>query len=229
MNLFSIDPMGDAALVVTLGVTIDLAVNRRAHAVARQLMSEDIPGLGECVPSYAAVLVHYDPSLLTYDHLTGLIESRLAGLVADTQWQPRVVEVPVVYGGEFGPDLDFVCRHSGLTQAEAISLHCSGEYPVYMMGFTPGFPYLGGMDRRLACPRLETPRTRIPAGSVGIAGEQTGIYPLESPGGWRIIGRTPLRLFDIQREPPCLLAPGDVIRFALIERMPEDPDGPLGG
>jgi KipI family sensor histidine kinase inhibitor len=217
--------VGDAALLLTLGDTIDLAVNRTAHAFAAQLMGEGIPGLGECVPSYAAVLLHYDPLILTYDQLTELVESRLAGLRVDAQWQPRVVEVPVVYGGEFGPDLDFVSRHCGMTQAEGIALHSAGEYPVYMMGFTPGFPYLGGMDRRLACPRLETPRTRIPAGSVGIAGEQTGIYPLESPGGWRIIGRTPLRLFDLQREPPCLLAPGDVVRFVSIQRMP---DGLLG-
>ena len=130
-------------------------------------------------------------------------------------------------GVNIGPDLDFVSRHCGLTQAEVIALHSAGEYPVYMMGFTPGFPYLGGMDRRLACPRLETPRTRIPAGSVGIAGEQTGIYPLESPGGWRIIGRTPLRLFDLQREPPCLLAPGDMVRFVSIERMPDDSRAPM--
>jgi inhibitor of KinA len=228
VDSFSIDPVGDAALLVTMGDTIDLAINRRVHALANLLMSESFPGLGECVPAYVSVLVHYDPLILTYDQLTELVESRLAGLVIDAQWQPRVMEVPVVYGGESGPDLDFVSRHSGLTQAEVIALHSADEYPVYMMGFTPGFPYLGGMDRRLACPRLETPRTRIPAGSVGIAGEQTGIYPLESPGGWRIIGRTPLRLFDIHREPPCLLAPGDVVRFVSIERMPDGPDGPLG-
>jgi KipI family sensor histidine kinase inhibitor len=231
VDSFSIDPVGDAALLVTLGDTIALAINRRVHALANLLMGEGITGLGECVPAYVSVLVHYDPLLLTYDRLIDLIESRLEGLVIDAQWQPRVIEVPVVYGGESGPDLDFVSGHSDLTQAEVIALHSAGEYPVYMMGFTPGFPYLGGMDRRLACPRLETPRTRIPAGSVGIAGEQTGIYPLESPGGWRIIGRTPLRLFDLQREPPCLLAPGDVVRFVSIERMPDDtegPDGPLG-
>ena len=145
--------------------------------------------------------------------------------MSDGLWQPRVVEVPVVYGGEFGPDLDFVSLHTRLPVEEVIRLHSGGEYPVYMIGFTPGFPYLGGMDGRLASPRLETPRTRIPMGSVGIAGEQTGIYPQESPGGWRIIGRTPLRLFDLQREPPCLLSPGDVVRFVPIERMP---DGAVG-
>jgi len=130
--------------------------------------------------------------------------------------QARRVEIPVCYGGEWGPDLDFVARHAGLTTAEVIRRHAAAEYTVYMMGFLPGFPYLGGLDVSIAAPRLETPRRRVPAGSVGIAGEQTGIYPLASPGGWRLIGRTEVALFDLTARPPCLLAPGDQVQFIPI-------------
>ncbi len=127
--------------------------------------------------------------------------------------EPRRVEVPVVYGGEFGPDLEFVARHNGLSPEEVIRRHTARDYPVYLVGFTPGFPYLGGLDETIAAPRLSSPRPRVPAGSVGIAGQQTGIYSVDSPGGWRLIGWTPLRLFDPLRHPPALLAPGDVVRF----------------
>ncbi len=132
---------------------------------------------------------------------------------------PRRVEIPVCYGGEYGPDLAFVAQHNHLGEAEVIRIHSAREYPVYLMGFTPGFPYLGGMDPAIAAPRLNTPRSRIPGGSVGIAGEQTGIYPVDSPGGWRIIGRTDLRLFDITSEPPFLLAPGDVVSFMPVHDL----------
>jgi KipI family sensor histidine kinase inhibitor len=218
LNFPFIQPVGDSALLVTLGEGIDLTVNRRAHALANRLMREAFPGLGECVPSYTSVLVHYDALVWDAGEIIRLVEDRLHSDVDELVWQPRLVEIPVVYGGEDGPDLDFISEHSGLPVGEVIRRHSGMGYPVYMMGFTPGFPYLGGLDPRLAAPRLETPRSRVPAGSVGIAGEQTGVYPLESPGGWRIIGRTPLRLFDVQRQPPCLLAPGDVVRFIPVEK-----------
>ena len=128
----------------------------------------------------------------------------------------RTVEIPTLYGGENGPDLSFVAEHNGLTVEEVVRIHSSRDYPVYMMGFTPGFPYLGGMDGRIAAPRLNSPRTNVPAGSVGIAGEQTGIYPMESPGGWQIIGRTETTLFDPNHEKPFLLAPGDQVRFVPV-------------
>jgi KipI family sensor histidine kinase inhibitor len=127
-----------------------------------------------------------------------------------------VIEVPTVYGGEFGPDLAFVASHSRLSEAEVVQIHSGTDYLVYMMGFSPGFPYLGGMSPRIATPRLKTPRTAIPAGSVGIAQEQTGVYPVESPGGWQLIGRTPARLFDAGRQPPVLVEAGDSIRFVPI-------------
>ncbi len=225
MKSWTILPVGDSALLVKLGEGIDLATNRQAHALARSLAEGGEAGLGECVPSYTSVLVHYNPLALTYAQAARAVEAAVESLAALPDWQPRVVEIPVVYGGEFGPDLEFVARHNRLSEEEVIRLHCLPDYPVYMMGFSPGFPYLGGLDPRITAPRLERPRERVAAGSVGIAGAQTGVYPIESPGGWRIIGRTPLRLFDLRREPPFLLAPGDVVRFVPIERMP---DGPMG-
>ncbi|NLG86950.1 MAG: 5-oxoprolinase subunit PxpB, partial [Firmicutes bacterium] len=129
---------------------------------------------------------------------------------------PEITVIPVCYGGKFGPDLDYVCEHTGLSAEEVIQLHTGTDYLIYMLGFTPGFSYLGGMDERLATPRLKTPRTHIPAGSTGIAGKQTGIYPIDSPGGWQLIGRTPLKLYDPFRDPPVLLKAGNYVRFTAI-------------
>jgi KipI family sensor histidine kinase inhibitor len=188
-----------------------------AAALEAAALADPLFGLGEAVPGYSTLLVHYDPLVLNYAE----VEARVrACLISDSVSlrQPRRVEIPVVYGGKEGPDLDFVVQHSGLSAEEVVRIHTSREYPVFLMGFTPGFPYLGGMDPAIAAPRLPTPRSRVPAGSVGIAGAQTGVYPLESPGGWRIIGRTPLRLFDPLRAEPFLLAPGDLVRFISIER-----------
>ncbi len=217
LPLVTIHPAGDGAAWVRFGdptaAIVDIAINRRVHALARALESAPLAGLREMTPGYAALVVYYDPLALTYEQVEAHLRAALAQIEEIEARPPRVVEIPVVYGGEAGPDLDFVARHCGLSAAEVVRIHCGRDYPVLMMGFTPGFPYLGGMDPRIAAPRLETPRSRVPGGSVGIAGEQTGIYPLDSPGGWRIIGRTEVRLFDPTREPPFLLAPGDVVRF----------------
>jgi inhibitor of KinA len=209
-------PAGDAALVVEFGDRIDEAINHQAHLLAHVLAQEPIPGLGEAVPTYRSLLVHYDPLQLGYRDVTRLVRDRLRRTEDVRLPQPRLVEVPTLYGGEYGPDIDFVARHNGISVAEVIRIHSSVDYPVYMLGFTPGFPYLGGVAAAIAAPRLETPRPRVPAGSVGIAGQQTGIYPIESPGGWRIIGRTPLALFDPYRDPPTLVAAGDRLRFLPI-------------
>ena len=206
-------PLGDAALLLELGAEIDPALNARVHALAVQLLAAPLPGVSEVTPAYTSLLVHYDPLLLDYADVRDWALAQAERSQAQVARPARVVEVPVRYGGADGPDLDFVAQHCGLTPAGVVRLHCAAEYRVYMMGFTPGFAYLGGLDARLAAPRLETPRTLIPAGSVGIAGMQTGIYPLDSPGGWRLIGRTSLRLFDPAADPPCLLAPGDVVKF----------------
>jgi len=210
-----ISPAGDSALLVELGDQIDRALNRRLHALAGWLNGR--PGLGESVPGYAALLVHYDPFQLDYPAALELAQRGLEEAAQTQLPAPRRVEIAVRYGGADGPDLEFVAQHCGLSAQEVVRRHCQAEYVVYFLGFSPGFPYLGGLDPSIAAPRLETPRPRIPAGSVGIAGGQTGIYPLESPGGWRIIGRTEAVLFDARAQPPALLAPGDVVRFVRLE------------
>jgi KipI family sensor histidine kinase inhibitor len=215
VDLPLLQPAGDSALLVTFGRAIDLAANRRAQALARALAARGLAGRGEAVPGYASVLVHYDPLALTYPEVEAWLQASLSE-AGEQAAQPRLVEIPVRYGGEDGPDLAFVAGHSHLAPEEVVRRHTARDYPVYMMGFTPGFPYLGGLDPSIAAPRLPTPRSRVPGGSVGIAGEQTGVYPLDSPGGWRIIGRTPLRLFDPHRDPPFLLEPGDLVRFAPV-------------
>jgi len=206
---------GDRGLMVELGDEVDLAINRRVHALARLIQAEDIAGVEELIPTYRSILVIYDPLILPYDELV----ERIRGLATEeaSSAQVRTVTLPTCYGGEFGPDLEDVARHNGLTTQEVIDIHTSRGYPVFCLGFSPGFPYLGGMSERIAMPRLENPRTKVPAGSVGIAGTQTGVYPSETPGGWRIIGRTPVRLYLPERDPPVLLRPGDVVRFRAID------------
>jgi len=212
-------PAGDSAILVTFGETIDLGTNRRAHALAQLLQSEPLDGLGEAVPGYTTLLVYYDPLALEYRRVLEWVQARAGRAAALEQAgqallpEPRRVEVPVIYGGERGPDLAFVAEHNRLSPEEVVRLHSGRDYPVYLVGFTPGFPYMGGLDERIAAPRLPSPRQHVPAGSVGIGGQQTGIYSVDSPGGWRLIGWTPLKLFDPNLEPPALLAPGDVVRF----------------
>ena len=207
---------GDSALVVEFGDEISREVNRKVHALADALGKSSLPGLGEPVPTYRSLLVHYDPLRLSCDEVKAFVSEALQKCEERPPPEPRVVEIPVVYGGEFGPDIEFVAEHNGLLVEEVIRLHSGATYTVYMLGFAPGFAYLGGMPDAIATPRLETPRTLAPAGSVGIAGEQTGIYPIATPGGWRLIGRTPLKLFDPERDPPTLLQAGDLVRFVPI-------------
>ena len=212
-------PVGEQGLAVELGDTIDEDVNARVHllasAVARQLASD----VEETVPTYRSLLLLFDPLRVKRSLLIRRVEKILAALPGRRAAlrRSRVVHIPVCYGGELGPDLELVARHCGLSAPEVVALHQGAAYRVYMLGFTPGFPYLGGMSPRIAVPRLEEPRPRIPAGTVGIAGAQTGIYPVESPGGWRLIGRTPLRLFDWTRPEPFLVRAGDLLRFHAIE------------
>ena len=210
-------PAGDQALVVELGDAIDADVNRRVHDLAQRIEAGDTPGVVDLIPTYRSLLVQYDATRTSLAALKGA----LLRLCRDTGQQPlerpRVVHIPTLYGGDYGPDLRFVAERGGMTTDEVVRVHSEAEYLVHMMGFTPGFPYLGGLDERLATPRLSTPRQEIPAGTVGIAEGQTGVYPFASPGGWRLIGRTPLVMFDPVREPPSLLAAGDYVRFAPLE------------
>jgi len=206
---------GEQGLVVEFGNAIDPAVNARVHRLARALAARGLEGVIETVPTYRSLLVLFDPLALPRERLASEVEGLLAFPAGEEASGAggNTVELPVLYGGEFGPDLAFVARHNGLSAEEVIAIHSSCDYLVYMLGFTPGFPYLGGMSSRLAAPRLSSPRGKVPSGSVGIAGSQTGVYPVESPGGWQLIGRTPLRLFDLEADRPFLLAPGDVVRF----------------
>jgi len=207
---------GDAAVVVELGDAIDPAVNRRVHDLRRLIEHRRLAGITELVPTYRSLLVYYDPFVTSHAALGRALEELASGQADAARPPARVVEIPTAYGGEFGPDLGFVARHTGLRADDVVRIHSGTDYFVYMMGFTAGFPYLGGMSPDIAAPRLATPRTRVPAGSVGIAQQQTGIYPAESPGGWQIIGRTPLQLFDAARTPPVIIEAGDHVRFVPV-------------
>lgn len=208
-----IKPLGDTALRIELGEAISPEVNRRVRAACAGLERAAIPGVVEWVPDYTAVTVHYRPHAVRFGDLCRAVEAAIGeGDTADAP-PARVVTLPVHYGGEHGPDLGFVAEHRQLRVEEVIELHSGPEYLVYMIGFAPGFPYLGGLPERLATPRLEKPRLSVPKGSVGIGGSQTGVYSVASPGGWRLIGRTPVALYDPKREPPALLEAGDRVRF----------------
>jgi inhibitor of KinA len=213
VNFPHIHPLGDSAAVIEFGDQVDLAVNNRVHALALLLTHETLAGVIELLPSYTALTAHYDPLALSYEEVARWLREKAERTTDIGGQSRRVIEVPTVYGGEFGPDLDFVAHYHHLTPEEVIHFHSEREYRVFMLGFTPGFPYLGELDERIVTPRLDIPRRRVPAGSVGIAAKQTGIYPIESPGGWRLIGYTSLKLFDPGREPPFLIDAGDTVRF----------------
>jgi KipI family sensor histidine kinase inhibitor len=208
-------PCGDRALLIYLGAQIDPELNRRVRTLADQLRGAH-PAITEVTASYHAALVEYDPVRLRTEALIELIELAITSLGALPPAPGRTITIPVAYGGEHGPDLDRVAAVTGLTPDAVVEAHAGGAYTVYALGFSPGFPYLGGLNSALATPRLDSPRAQVPAGSVGIGGGQTGLYPQASPGGWNLIGRTPLRLFDAAKNPPTLLAPGDQVRFQPI-------------
>jgi KipI family sensor histidine kinase inhibitor len=209
-------PAGDRALSVEFGNAISRDISSRVRAFYMAIEGQGVPGVLELVPTYRAILVYYDPLVVAYSDLVDRLESLEAAQAAAPPSAPAIVEIPTVYGGEYGPDLEHVSQHCGLPQDEVVRIHAGTDYLIYMMGFTPGFPYLGGMSERIATPRLQTPRTIIPAGSVGIAEKQTGVYPIESPGGWQLIGRTPVRLFEPGRDPPVMVEAGDYLRFVPV-------------
>jgi KipI family sensor histidine kinase inhibitor len=215
-------PAGDSAVVVEYGEGIDARVNARVRLLRDALEASAQPGIVELVPTYRSLMVQYDPMVLSRDTLDTLITATAGRLPEQVAETARTIEIPVMYGGDAGPDLADVAAIAGLDAQEVVDLHASGDYVVFMLGFMPGFPYLGGLPASIAAPRLATPRTLVPAGSVGIAGSQTGVYPTESPGGWRLIGRTPVRLFDPRRSPPALLEAGDHVRFVPVARVQFD-------
>ena len=211
--------LGDSSVLVQFGSDIDISVNQRVHALASLLEASPFEGMIETVPAYATLLVHYDPLAVSFTRVRDFLREKLSQTEASAARNPKRVEVPVRYGGDFGVDLEAVARHLQLQVEDVIRLHSGKLYTVFMMGFTPGFPYMGKLDDALVMPRLETPRTRVPAGTVAIAGSQTGIYPIASPGGWQLIGWTPLTLFDPASETPFLFAPGDEVKFIVDDHV----------
>lgn len=208
-------PLGDSALLVQLGDEIDITINQHVHALAALINTSPLHGVLETVPAYSTLLVHYDPLILRDAEIQEWLLGKLDEVKDTNLRKPRQIEVPVRYGGEYGVDLEFVADYHHLHAEEFIRIHSATTYTVYMMGFTPGFPYMGKLDDAIVTPRLEVPRTYVPAGTVAIAGAQTGIYPIDSPGGWRLIGHTSLRLFDPEAASPFLFSPGDEVKFVV--------------
>lgn len=225
-------PLGENAIMIDFGKSIHPEVNRKVMALVHYLENHPFKGMIEYSSAYKNVTIFYDPVLVhtlpieieessmpvSYCKMIKLLESMLANLDMNRQETGKVVEVPVCYGGEFGPDLAFVAQYNQLSVEEVIEIHSSGAYLVYMIGFAPGFPFLGGMSEKIATPRRSSPRLAIPIGSVGIAGSQTGAYPIETPGGWQLIGRTPVELFCPEQNPPTLLEAGNIVKFKPINK-----------
>ncbi|TCO71492.1 5-oxoprolinase subunit PxpB [Marinisporobacter balticus] len=208
---------GEQAIVIEFGNEISEAINSKVRAMMIAIDKKNIDGIVEMTPTYRSLMVHYNPLKIDYDSILKQLKDLENQLDYIEIPRPTVIEIPTAYGNEFGPDIENVAKHNGLTVEEVIKIHTAKEYLIYMLGFTPGFPYLGGMDEKIATPRLKTPRTKISGGSVGIAGSQTGIYPIDSPGGWQLIGKTPLKLYDAYRDTPILLQAGNYIKFVAIE------------
>ena len=215
-----LQPMGDVAVVATLGEAIDPATLAHVLTFAEALARARAKGVTDIVPAYASVTVFYDSALLAdapggaYDSVCRLMEAcALKAKAATGALGTKVVEIPVCYGDDYGPDIELVAEHCRISVDDVVSLHSGGDYMVHAIGFTPGFPYLGGLPEALRIPRRDSPRARVPAGSVAIGSSQTGVYPVASPGGWHIIGRTPMHLFRPHLEPAALLRPGDRVRF----------------
>lgn len=204
---------GDTSVAVVFGDEISEEINKKIRAFDEALTEEQIDGVYETVPTYCTLMIHYAPEVIRYRELCEKLEHLLSATHKVQKMNTVVMEIPVLYGGDYGPDLAYVAKYHKMTPEEVIRLHTEAEYLIYMLGFTPGFSYMGGMDERIATPRLKTPRVLIPAGSVGIAGKQTGIYPIDSPGGWQLIGRTPVRLYDANRDTPILLDAGLHVKF----------------
>lgn len=216
MSMISVRPCGDRAAIAVLGNTISEKVNNNVNILAEKLRRMNIDGIQELVPTYGSLLINYAPELLSYSTLSSILLEISRELEGCSEGPSRLLHIPCCYGGHFGPDMDFAVRHTGLSKDEIIALHSAPVYKVFMLGFLPGFVYLGGLDPRLELPRLKSPRLAIPRGAVGIGGKQTGVYPIQSPGGWQLLGATPLDFYDPKRAEPILCRAGDRIVFEPI-------------
>lgn len=209
---------GDKAIVLEFGNEISKELNLLVRKMYYCISKKNIEGIEEIVPTYRSLIIYYNPQKVNYTDLVKQLKELEKSVTEITLPPSYVTKIPVIYDGEYGPDLEFVAQYNKLSAKEVINIHSEKEYFIYMLGFSPGFPYLGGMSNKIATPRLEKPRLKVSEGSVGIAGKQTGIYPIKSPGGWQIIGRTPIKLYDPNKEFPFLLKSGDYMKFYPINQ-----------
>lgn len=216
-NAFDILQINETSALIEFGNKIDKEINKKIRIFCAYLDKKPFYGLIEYIPYFSSVSVIYNPVMIKSDEPFNTVKLMLQDILSkldfSCDYEENIVEIPVCYGGKFGEDLEYVAKVNNLTPDEVIGIHSSGEYLVYMIGFAPGFPYLGGLSEKIHTPRRKSPRTAIPEGSVGIAGSQTGVYPIQTPGGWQIIGRTPLKLFDLNSEQKTLLKCGDIAKF----------------
>lgn len=209
--------ISECAVLVEFGKEINKYINGKVRAFSSYLDGHPFKGMVEYIPAFTSVTIFYDPlkinSKSPYERVHSMIMEILSNMTSSIEIKEKIVRIPVCYGGKLGPDIEYVAEHNKISVDEVIKIHSSGEYLVYMVGFAPGFPYLGGMSKRISSPRRKSPRTSIPAGTVGIAGMQTGVYPISTPGGWQLIGSTPEKLFRPDDNPPSLLSSGDIVKF----------------
>lgn len=210
---------GDSSLLIQFGQEISPEINAQITAFVHLMREQHLEGVTDVIPAFTSLLINYDPRVIDYRKLKRRLEKLLKLEVSKKASSSRIFEIPVCYGGEYGPDLGNIAEHAGLSEEEVIEIHSSRDYLIYMLGFLPGFTYLGGLDERIHTPRLANPRIKINAGSVGIGGSQTGIYPLDSPGGWQLMGMTPVKTYDPGRENPILVEAGDYIRFVPVDEQ----------
>jgi len=209
--------LGDSALLVVAGNSVSPQINSQVRGLITEIQEKDWPGILEMVPSYSSLVIHFNPLVLSVSAIESLICDVWDLAAAVEERSGKIISIPTLYGGNFGPDIEEVSELTGFSTEEVIEKHSGVNYLVYALGFSPGFPYLGGLDESLKCARLSSPRLNVPAGSVAIADLQTGIYPVASPGGWRIIGRTPIKIFDHLRNSPSIIDPGDFIKFEPLD------------
>lgn len=208
---------GDSSVLIEFGKEISPEINRKITATVQMMKEQHIEGVVDMIPAFCSLLINYDPRVISFDELKKRLEHLVRLDAKAGKNRKKIYEIPVCYGGEYGPDMENIAKNAGLTEEEVIKIHSSRDYLIYMLGFLPGFCYLGGLDERIHTPRLANPRIKINAGSVGIGGSQTGIYPLDSPGGWQLMGMTPVKTYDPDREIPILVEAGDYIRFVPVD------------